>query len=78
MTDEHLKEYIVLAREEIKNAGEESNHCMILYKTRGQFNEILIVHAVYKNIDEFELKAKKDMSEIDSKYGINAQVWYYD
>jgi hypothetical protein len=37
-----------------------------------------IVQKVYKNIDEFELKSKKDIAKVDSTFGINAQVWYYD
>jgi len=72
------KEYIEESRIDISNRGEEDNHCMILYKTKGQFNERKSVHAIYKNIDVFEKKVNKDIDEIDPDFGISVQLWFFD
>ncbi len=73
-----FEEFIELAKKEIAEQNEQDNHCIIMYKLSGRFNEFKYVHKVYKNIDEYAIKGEKDADEIDEMYGVNVQVWYFD
>ena len=73
--DEFINNFIIDVRNDINKDNAELNHCVILYKTK---HNASIVHKIYKNIDEFTLKAKKDISEVDISFGVRVQLWYFD
>ncbi len=70
--------FIQDCRESIKKENQEDNHCIILYKCKGMWNERKHVHKVYKNIDEYASKSMKDLQEIDFDFGISPQLWFFD
>lgn len=78
VTQEQVDNFVKDCRKDISENKMENDHCIILYKAKGVFNEQKFVHKVYKNIDEFESRGLDDMYKIDFSFGIVPQLWYYD
>jgi hypothetical protein len=72
------EQFIADCKRDIEENSEQDNHCIILYKCRGFFNERKSVYKVYKNLDEYIKKGWNDIESIDLSYGVSPQLWFFD
>lgn len=62
---------------EINKNLKVGTYCVLVY-INYNYGAQKIIKYIYKDLDRFKEKIEKDLSSIDSKYGIDFQIWIFD
>lgn len=68
-----LSNFIEKSKKEIKD---RKDYCVMVYSTLSPLNRDLKL--VYRNMEEFEKKVEIDIKGINSIFGIEFQVWFFN
>ena len=67
--------FISDCKKQIRDNKQEDNYCIILYKTREYSKN---VHKIYKNLDDYEKCGLDDINNLEPRFGVTLQLWFFD